>query len=204
MSAIRVTVTDDQRLFRNAMVELLSQEPALELVGSTSDGESLVELVRRVPVDVALVDVEMPPGMDGIQTADEVIRVSPSTKVIILTTFAHSGYVRRAMDVGVGGFLTKDTDVSDVVATIRRIHSGQRIVDPELAALALMSGPNPLTAREREVLRLALDGVSGGEIASRLFLTAGTVKNYSSSAMQKTHAKSRFQAAKVARERGWL
>lgn len=200
---IRVSVTDDQNLFRDALVELLSQEATLEVIGSTVDGESLIDLARAAPIDVALIDVEMP-GMDGIDTAVELSRVAPATKVVILTTFARGGYVRRAMDAGVAGFLTKDTDLGEVVATIQRIHSGQRIVDPQLAATAFMSGPNPLTARERDVLRLALGGMSSKDMARTLFLTPGTIKNYSSSAMQKTHTGSRVQAAQVAQEQGWL
>ncbi|MHB1491441.1 MAG: response regulator transcription factor [Cellulomonas sp.] len=200
---IRVSITDDHRLFRDALAELLSQEETIDVVGTTESGVELLRLAATTPPHVALIDMDMP-GRDGIATTLELRRVAPETRVIILTMFTASGHVQRALDAGAEGFMTKNADIEELVGAIRRVHSGRRVVDPSLVADVLLGAANPLSDRERDVLRLVLEGRSTQEMAAALFLTPGTIKNYCSSAMQKTGACSRFQAGQMARDRGWL
>ena len=200
---IRVSVTDDHRLFRDALAELLSQEETIDVVGTTESGVELLRLAATTPPHVALIDMDMP-GRDGIATTLELRRVAPETRVIVLTMFTASGHVQRALDAGAEGFMTKNADIKELVGAIHRVHSGRRVVDPSLVADVLLGAANPLSDRERDVLRLVLEGRSTQEMAAALFLTPGTIKNYCSSTMQKTGACSRFQAGQTARDRGWL
>ena len=152
--------------------------------------------------DVLLTDIEMP-GRTGLDVAVELARRGAPTRVVIVTTFARSGYLRRALDAGVAGYVLKDRPVEQLVDTLRRVHSGQRVIAPELA-VAAWDGDDPLTNRERDVLRNAADGSPNAEIAADLHLAEGTVRNYLSSAIAKLGARNRTEAAATARERGWL
>src|SRR5699024_5765873 len=154
-------------------------------------------------IDVCLLDIEMP-GLDGIETARELSRVAPGVTSLIVTTFGRPGYVRRAMEAGARGFIVKDTPAPELANAIRAVHAGERVVDPGLAMESLAGGPNPLTAREQEILRAALDGRPVAAIAEVVHLSAGTVRNYLSSAIGKTGTDNRLEAARLAEQRGWL
>jgi two-component system, NarL family, response regulator DesR len=162
----------------------------------------LEEVVRTRP-DVALLDIEMP-GQDGLSTAAELAAAAPSCRVLIVTTFGRSGYLRRALAAGASGFLLKDAPATELAAAIRRVAAGERVVDPGLAAAALSEGDSPLTARERDVLTAARSQPTVADIAAALFLSPGTVRNYLSSAMQKLGATTRGEAVRIADDRGWL
>jgi two-component system response regulator DesR len=185
-----------------ALGSLLDLEPDLSVVGSAPDGEQALRQVVDLLPDVLLTDIEMP-GMTGLELAAEVTRRRLPTRVVIVTTFARPGYVRRAMDAGAVGYLLKDSPARTLASAIRTVHAGGRSVDPALAAEA-WGEPDPLTDRERQVLRLAGDGLTNGEIAARLHLSDGTVRNYLSEAMSKLGAANRVAAARTARDRGWL
>ena len=200
---IRVVIAEDQSMVRGALVALLSLEPDIDVVGDVASGDQVVEVVLRERPDVALLDIEMP-GMDGIEAARAVHEFVPACKVLILTTFGRPGYLRGAMDAGAVGFLVKDAPASELADAIRRAMRGERVIDPVLAMAALSGGPNPLTDREREALRLSLSGATIAEIAQALFLSEGTVRNYLSGAISKLNARNRVDAARIAEERGWL
>ena len=171
-------------------------------MGTASDGEQALRLVAQVNPDVLLTDIEMP-GLTGLDVAEEIRRRGLPTKVVILTTFARSGYLRRALDAGASGYLLKDAPAATLAEAVRTVHAGRRAIDPELAADA-WGEPDPLTDRERQVLRLAGEGLSNAEIAAQLFLSGGTVRNYLSEAMAKLGVSNRIAAARQARDRGWL
>ena len=199
---IRLVLAEDQLMVLGALGSLLDLEPDLCVVGSAPDGdEALRQVVNLVP-DVLLTDIEMP-GLTGLELAAEVTRRRLPTRVVIVTTFARPGYVRRAMDAGAVGYLLKDSPARTLAGAIRTVHAGGRSVNPELAAEA-WGESDPLTERERQVLRLAGDGLANAEIAGRLHLSDGTVRNYLSEAMSKLGAANRVAAARTARERGWL
>lgn len=202
MTQIRVLLADDQALVRGALAALLDLEDDLTVVVELADGTGVAAAVREHQVDVAVLDIEMP-GIDGI---DATLAVTAETRcrVLIVTTFGRPGYLRRALEAGASGFLVKDTPAAELANAVRRVHAGQRVVDPSLAEETLISGSNPLTDRERDVLRVALNGVSIREIAARLHLSAGTVRNHLSSAIGKTHTSNRTAAALTARDNGWL
>lgn len=199
---IRLVLAEDQLMVLGALGSLLDLEADLSVVGSAVDGdEALRQVVDLVP-DVLLTDIEMP-GLTGLELTAEVTRRRLPTRVVIVTTFARSGYVRRAMDAGAAGYLLKDSPARILASAIRTVHAGGRSVDPELAAEA-WGESDPLTDRERQVLRMAGDGLANAEIAGRLHLSDGTVRNYLSEAMSKLGAANRVAAARTARERGWL
>jgi len=200
---IRLLLADDQALVRGALSALLGLEPDLEVVAEVGSGDEVVAAVLTHRPDVALLDVEMP-GMDGITAAAEVRRAAPDTRVLIVTTFGRPGYLRRALQAGASGFVVKDTPAAQLADAVRRVHAGLRVVDPDLAAESLMSGPSPLTARESEILRLAIDGSPVTVIAERAQLSAGTVRNHLSAAIGKTGAVTRAEAARVAQANGWI
>jgi len=200
---IRVLLADDQALVRGAIAALLDLEPDLEVVAEVGRGDEVVETARTSRADVCLIDIEMP-GATGIEAARQLRDELPGVRSLIVTTFGRPGYLRQALEAGVSGFLVKDTPSAELAEAVRRAHAGLRVVDPELAAESLAGGHNPLTEREREVLRVALEGVPISEIAGRVHLSPGTVRNYLSSAIGKTHANTRAEAALVARDRGWL
>jgi two-component system response regulator DesR len=201
--SIRLLLADDQALVRGALATLLELEPDMTVVAEVGRGDEVVEAARRSRPDVALLDVEMP-GVDGIEATRLLRAALPDTKVVIVTTFGRPGFLRRALVAGASGFVVKDTPARQLADAVRRVHSGLRVVDPTLAADSLAVGESPLTARETEVLRAARDGGSVSDIATAVFLSEGTVRNHLSSAIGKTEARNRGDAARVAEENGWL
>ncbi|HEY9521798.1 MAG TPA: response regulator transcription factor [Thermopolyspora sp.] len=200
---IRVILAEDQAMVRGALASLLGLEPDIDVVGEAASGEEAVAVAVRTRPDIALLDIEMP-GMDGITAAARLREELPACKVMILTTFGRPGYLRRAMESGAAAFLVKDSPARELAAAIRRVLAGERVIDPGLAAVALSTGPNPLSPRERDVLAAAADGATIGDVAGRLHLSEGTVRNYLSAAIQKTHARNRIEAVHRARSYGWL
>ncbi|MFI7422147.1 response regulator transcription factor [Nonomuraea sp. NPDC049684] len=200
---IRVMLAEDQGMIRGALASLLGLEPDIEVVGEAADGEEAVAVAVAATPDIALLDIEMP-GKDGLTAAAEIAARVPGCRVMILTTFGRPGYLRTAMEAGAVAFLVKDSPAKDLAAAIRRVQAGERVIDPGLAAAALSAGPNPLSARERDVLAAAADGSTIGDIARRLHLSEGTVRNYLSSAIQKTHARNRIEAVRRAKAQGWV
>lgn len=200
---IRVLLADDQALVRGAMAALLSLESDLEVVAQVDRGDEIVTTARQMQPDVAVVDIEMP-GVDGLAASAALRSEVPTCRVLIVTTFGRPGYLRRAMEAGVSGFVVKDAPAAELADAVRKVHSGVQVVDPELAAESLAAGGNPLTVREADVLRAARDGSSVAEIAARLYLGEGTVRNYLSSAISKTGTRNRIEAVRVADQHGWL
>jgi two-component system, NarL family, response regulator DesR len=202
-SPIRLLLADDQALVRGALSALLNLEPDLEVVAEVGTGDAVVPAVLEHHPDVALLDVEMP-GLDGISATADVRAASPSTRVLIVTTFGRPGYLRRALQAGAAGFVVKDTPAAQLADAVRRVHAGLRVVDPALATDSLVAGESPLTARETEVLLAARDGSTVAAIAKKLFLSEGTVRNHLSSAIGKTGAANRAEAVIIADGNGWL
>ena len=200
---IRVLIAEDQAMIREALAALLSFEDDIEVVAQVGRGDEVARAALEAKPDVALLDIEMP-GMDGLTAAAELRRLIPGTKVVILTTFGRPGYLRRAMESGVSAFIVKDSPAGKLAQTIRKVLDGQRVIDPDLAAAALAEGTSPLTPRERDVLAAATDGATIAEIAGKLYLSEGTVRNYLSACIQKAGARNRAEALRIARERGWL
>lgn len=200
---IRVLLAEDQAMVRGALAALLSREKDIEVVAEVARGDVVVEAASASRPDVVLLDIEMPGG-SGLDAAQALRRALPSCRVVILTTFGRSGYLRRAMESGAVGFLLKDAPAAELARALRRVMEGERVVDPELALLALSEGSNPLTPREREVLTAALSGISHAEIAARLSVSEGTVRNHLSVAMQKLGTRNRMEAAHLAEQKGWL
>ena len=200
---IRVLLAEDQAMVRGALSALLSREQDIEVVAEVARGDEVVKAALASKPDVALLDIEMPGG-DGLTAAQAMRKALPVCRVMILTTFGRSGYLRRAMESGAVGFLLKDAPASELARAIRCIMQGERVVDPDLALAALSEGNNPLTSREREVLTASLFGASMAEIAARLSLSEGTVRNHLSAAMQKLGAQNRMEAARLAEQKGWL
>jgi len=200
---IRVLLADDQHLVRGALAALLSLEEDIEVVGQVGRGDQVANAVGTLTPDVVLMDVEMP-GIDGLAAAAAIRAARPATRVLIVTTFGRAGYLRRAMEAGALGFVVKDAPPDALADAVRRVARGERVVDPTLAASTLASGPSPLTGRERDVLVAARDGATVADIAARLFLSEGTVRNYLSAAIAKTGARNRLEALRTAEESGWL
>ncbi|MEV4668129.1 response regulator transcription factor [Microbacterium sp. LWO12-1.2] len=185
------------------MGALLELERDLTVVAEAGDGAQAAERAREERPDVCLMDIQMP-GVDGIAATRLVREVSPETRVLVVTTFARPGYLRQALDAGASGFIAKDTPATDLAHAVRRVHQGLRVVDPALAEASLFEGANPLSEREQQVLRLSADGRSISRIAAEVFLSAGTVRNHLSSAIGKTATENRAQAARAARDKGWI
>jgi two-component system response regulator DesR len=200
---IRVLLAEDQSMVRGALAALLDLEGDIEIVTQVARGDEVLPAALASRPDVALLDIEMP-GLDGLAAAAQLRAALPSTRVLILTTFGRPGYLRRAMDAGASGFLLKDAPATELAAAIRRVAAGQRVVDAALAVAALSEGGNPLSDREREVLVTATEVGTIAEIATRLSLSEGTVRNHLSAAIQKTGARNRAEAARIAIEKGWL
>lgn len=200
---IRLLLADDQDLVRGGLAALLSLEPDLEVVAEVGRGDQLVDAVREHRPDVALVDIEMP-GVDGIEATRQVGHARLECRCLIVTTFGRPGFLRRAMDAGAYGFVVKDTPAEQLAQMVRKVAQGQRVLDPALAADSLAGGLNPLTEREREVLKVAAEGGSIKSIAAAVHLSPGTVRNHLSSAIGKTEAENRYDAARIAHENGWL
>ncbi len=200
---IRVLMADDQHLVRGALAALLNLEPDLEVVAQVGRGDEVVAVALDVRPDVAVLDVEMP-GLDGLAAAAALQAQLPSCRVLIVTTFGRAGYLRRAMESGALGFVVKDAPAEQLADAVRRVARGERVVDPSLAAATLAGGSSPLTARERDALVAARDGATIADIAKRLFLSEGTVRNYLSSSISKTGTRNRVEALRVAEDNGWL
>ena len=200
---IRLLLADDQALVRGALATLLDLEPDMTVVAEVGRGDEVVAAARESWPDVALLDVEMP-GADGIEATRELRAAMPEVKVVIVTTFGRPGFLRRALVAGANGFVVKDTPARQLADAVRRVHSGLRVVDPNLAADSLAVGESPLTALETELLRAARDGGSVSDIAGAVFLSEGTVRNHLSAAIGKTGARNRADAVRIAEENGWL
>lgn len=200
---IRVVLAEDQGMVRGALAALLRLEGDIEVVAEVARGDAVVPTALQTQPDVALLDIEMP-GEDGLSAAKALHEQLPSCRIMILTTFGRSGYLRRAMESGAVGFLLKEAPASELAVAIRRVMEGGRVVDPELALAALAEGNNPLTSREREVLAVACSGASLADIAAQLSLSEGTVRNHLSVAIQKLGARNRMEAARLAERKGWL
>lgn len=200
---IRVLLAEDQAMVRGALAALLGLERDIEVVAEVARGDEVVPMALTTHPDVALLDIEMPGG-DGLQAAYALCGAMPSCRIVILTTFGRSGYLRRAMESGAVGFLLKDAPAEDLAVAIRRVIAGERVVDPDLALAALSDGNNPLTSRERDVLAASLVGSDIADIAAQLSLSEGTVRNYLSTAIQKLYARNRMEAARLAEQKGWL
>jgi len=199
---IRVLIAEDQAMVAGALAALLEIEHDIEVVGTARDGREALTAVQRLKPDVLLTDIEMP-VMTGLELAAALAAAGESPRVIILTTFARAGYLRRALKAGASGYVLKDAPSSHLAATIRRVYAGGRAIDPDLAAEA-WGEDDPLTDRERQVLRLAGEGRSGAEIAAELHLSEGTVRNYLSEAVGKVGGRNRVDAARIAKIKGWL
>ena len=200
---IRVLLAEDQAMVRGALSALLGLEENIEIVAEVSRGDEVVPAALGSQPDVALLDIEMPGG-DGLEAAAALKESLPSCRVVVLTTFGRTGYLKRAMESGAAGFLLKDAPASELAAAIRRVMSGERVVDPGLAAAALSEGESPLTDREREVLSASANGATIEDVAAKLYLSEGTVRNYLSTAIKKLGARNRVEAARLAERRGWL
>jgi len=200
---IRVLIAEDQAMIRGALAALLAREPDIEVVARVERGDIVVEEALRTNPDVALLDIEMP-GQDGITAAAALRGKLPSCRVLILTIFGRPGYLRRAVDSGVAGFLLKDAPPEELAAAVRKAAAGEKVIDSKLAVAALEEGSSPLTPRERDVLALSVRGATVDEVARQLHLTRGTVRNHLSIAIQKLHARNRVEAARIAEEKGWL
>ncbi len=200
--SIRVLIAEDQALVLGALAALLEIEGDIEVVGRARNGHEALELAHSLRPDVLLTDIEMP-EMTGLELASEVRRAKLPVRIVIVTTFARPGYLRRALDAGVSGYLLKDSPAEQLANAVRRVNAGGRVIDPELAAEAWTEA-DPLTDRERQVLRLADEGATGADIAGALSLSEGTVRNYLSEAISKLGASNRTEAARIARQKGWL
>ena len=190
-------------MVRGALRALLELETDIEVVAEVGRGDAVVPAATETRPDVALLDIEMPGG-DGIEAARALGSALPECRAVVLTTFGRPGFLRRAMEVGAAGFLVKDAPVAELARSIRAVMAGERVIDRELASAALALGATPLSGREADVLRAAAGGATVADIAARLFLSEGTVRNYLSSAIGKTGARTRVEAARVAEEKGWL
>ncbi|MGE3274881.1 MAG: response regulator transcription factor [Vicinamibacterales bacterium] len=199
---IRVVIAEDQAMVRGALAALLEIEGDLQVVGRASDGSEALDLTRTLRPDVLVTDIEMPKA-SGLDVASALRAEGHPSRIVVLTTFARPGYLRRALEAGASAYLLKDAPSDRLADTIRRVHAGLRVIDPELAAEA-WSDADPLTDRERHALRLAGDGLTTTDIAAALSLSEGTVRNYLSEAMSKLGAKNRIEAANLARAKGWL
>ncbi|WP_407352887.1 response regulator [Luteimonas sp. R10] len=199
---IRVLLAEDQALVRGALSALLGLESDIEVVGACADGEAAWRELQRLRPDLLVTDIEMP-GLSGLELAQRIHRHELPVKVVIVTTFARPGFLRRALDAGVSGYLLKDAPAEELAEALRKVHRGGRALDPQLA-LEAWSEADPLSDRERQVLRLAGEGRSAGDIAGQLRLSQGTVRNYLSEAIGKLGVGNRIEAYRLARQKGWL
>lgn len=203
---IKVVIVEDQALVRGAISALLGLNPAIEIIAEAEDGQQALALIKKLSteqtIDIVLTDIEMP-NLTGIELIEQLNKTVPSIRTMIMTTFARSGYIKRAIQAGVKGFILKEAPSDDLVSAILKVHSGKTIIDPELAINAL-GDIDPLTDKERKALRFAGDGLTTLEIAEKLFLSEGTIRNYLSEAIAKLNATNRIDAARLARQKGWL
>lgn len=199
---IRILLAEDQTMLRSALAALLGMESDLEVVAAVGDGETAWRALQRHRPDLLLTDIEMP-GLTGLELAQRIARHELPVKVVVITTFARAGYLRRALDAGVRGYLLKDAPAEQLAQALRNVHRGGRAIDPQLA-LEAWGEADPLSDRERQALRLAGEGLSASEIAQRLNLSHGTVRNYLSEAISKLGVGNRIEAYRMARQKGWL
>jgi two-component system, NarL family, response regulator DesR len=199
----RIMIAEDQAMVRQALVALLGLEPDIEVVAQAATGDEALAMARKHQPDVAVLDIEMP-GRTGIEVARELQAEHFGGRVVIVTTFGRPGYLRAAMAAGASGFLLKDAPAAQLADAIRRVAAGERVVDPALAAAALAEGDSPLTGRETDVLGAAASHDAIAEIAARLHLSPGTVRNHLSAAMHKLGARNRAEAVQIAQRKGWL
>ncbi|WP_296137126.1 DNA-binding response regulator [uncultured Tessaracoccus sp.] len=204
----RIVLADDQAMIRTALATTLGLEADIEVVGQAGTCAEAVDVVAETRPDALLLDVQMPDGglrvEDGIDVIPRVLEASPSTTVLVVTTFGRPGYLRRALEAGACGFMVKDAPADRLVEGVRRAAAGLRVVDGELAAASLSLGPSPLSPQETRVLAASSGGASTKEVARRVHLSEGTVRNYVSSAIGKLHARNRAEAIRVAEDNGWL
>ncbi|WP_263380998.1 response regulator transcription factor [Granulicella paludicola] len=200
---IRVLLAEDQTMLRGALAALLSLEPDITVVAEATNGNEALKLIQQHAPDIVVTDIEMP-QRTGLELAAALNEAESKSRVIILTTFARPGYLRRALDAGARGYLLKERPASELAEAIRKVHAGLRAIDPTLAAEAWAADPDPLSDRERQILQRAGDGRSSAEIATDLHLSEGTVRNYLSEAIAKLGATNRTDAARIARSKGWL
>ena len=199
---IRILLAEDQAMVRGALAALLNLENDIEVLGAAADGEAAWRELQRLKPDVLVTDIEMP-GLSGLELAQRIQRHELPIRVVIVTTFARAGFLRRALEAGVSGYLLKDAPAEHLAGALRTVHRGGRAIDPQLA-LDAWSEVDPLNDRERQVLRLAGEGLSAGEIAAQLRLSQGTVRNYLSEAIGKLGVGNRIEAYRLARQKGWL
>lgn len=199
---IRVLLAEDQAMVRGALAALLRLESDINVIADVADGESAWREIQRDAPDILLTDIEMP-GLTGLELAQRIQRHQLPVKVVIVTTFARAGFLRRALDAGVQGYLLKDAPAEQLAEALRQVQRGGRAIDPQLALEAWGEG-DPLSERERQVLRLAGEGLGAGEIAAQLNLSNGTVRNYLSEAIGKLGVGNRIEAYRLARQKGWL
>jgi len=199
---IRIVLAEDQAMVRGALVALLKLEPDFEVVADAADGEIAWDLVKQHQPDLVVSDIEMP-KLTGLELAQRVHDNPGNTRVVIVTTFARAGYLHRAMDAGVRGYLLKDSPSAQLADALRQVHRGNRVIDPQLA-MAAWTEQDPLSDRERQVLRLAGEGSSSADIAEQLSLSQGTVRNYLSEIISKLGVSNRIEAYRLARQQGWL
>lgn len=200
---VRVLIAEDMHMLRKALVALLEFEPDIEVVAEFSNGADILPRARQLRPDVAILDIDLP-GVDGLTAAAELHTAVPECRTMMLTSLGRPGNLRRALAAHVSGFLLKDSSPATLCDAIRAVARGERVIDPQLALAALDDGPQPLTPRELEVLRMASEGEEATRIAARLFLSVGTVRNYLTSAVTKLNARNRVDAIRIAREAGWL
>ncbi|CCQ11129.1 Two-component system regulatory protein [Pseudoalteromonas luteoviolacea B = ATCC 29581] len=199
---IRVLVVEDQALVRGAIAALLSLDPSIEVLGEASDGKEALRQLQHITPDVVLTDIEMP-HVTGLELAQHLQQGGHQAKVVIMTTFSRAGYIRRAMSYGAKAFVLKEAPSEYLINTIKKVMLGQKIIDPELA-LSALDDVDPLTDKERKALRYASDGLTTAQIATSLYLSEGTVRNYLSEAISKLNATNRVDAARIAKQKGWL
>ena len=199
---IRILLAEDQAMLRGALAALLGMESDIEVLGAAADGEAAWRELQRLKPDLLVTDIEMP-GLTGLELAQRIQRHGLPVKVVIVTTFARAGFLRRALEAGVSGYLLKDAPAEQLADALRLVHRGGRAIDPQLA-LDAWSAADPLNDRERQVLRLAGEGMSAGDIATQLNLSHGTVRNYLSEAIGKLGVANRIEAYRLARQKGWL
>lgn len=199
---IRIVIAEDQRILRGALGTLLDFEEDMEVVGEAENGKEALYLIQTKKPDICLLDIEMP-IKSGLEVAEELKKSGSTCRVIILTTFARPGYFERAVKAGVDGYLLKDGSIEELAESIRRVMAGKREYAAELI-ISSYEEENPLTKREQEILTLASEGLTGKEISERLFLSSGTVRNYTSEILQKLNVKNKIEAIAVAKEKGWI
>lgn len=200
---IRILIAEDQQMVRSAFTSLLQFEEDIDVIAAVSNGKIAYDSIRQLVPDVCILDIEMP-YLSGLEVARKVRENQLPCKIIIVTTFARPGYLQKAMDVQVEGYLLKDEPIDFLIQSIRRVMKGERVISTELGAVLFMQEKNPLSEREEDVLRLTKDGLTTDNISKTLFLTKGTVRNYISSAIQKLEAESRSEAVRIALEKGWI